>query len=69
MRHRAIPHSRHPAPADPRQWQPEDVAVWVTEIGLHEYRGAFRENNVDGARLLTLTLAQLGDWLLISSAE
>lgn len=43
--------------------------MWVTQIGLHEYRGAFRENNVDGARLLTLTLAQLGNELLISSAE
>jgi hypothetical protein len=67
--HRTTAHPPQPALADPREWQMEDVAEWVTQIGLHEYRGAFHESKVDGARLLTLALAQLEDELLISSAE
>jgi len=58
-----------PPLADPREWKTTDVADWVTTAGLHEYRGAFRDSNVNGARLLALTLAELEDELLINSAE
>lgn len=42
---------------------------WVESIGYSEYRGAFREAQVDGARLLGLTTEALKEEILIASAE
>ncbi len=55
--------------SDPQGWDLDDVSVWVTAVGLHEYRGALREGRVDGPRLLTLTVEQMEEEFLIASAE
>ena len=41
-----------------------DVVVWLRSLGLERYEGAFRENEIDEAVLLSLThetLKELGD--------
>ena len=37
------------------QWSVDDVAVWLSAIGLGAHAGPFQENAVDGSLLLTLS--------------
>jgi hypothetical protein len=52
----ASAHSRMPSSnrvrADPRSWSVADVQSWVDSVGFSEYREAFSEAKIDGARLL-----------------
>lgn len=36
-------------------WSPDQVADWISSLGLHEYRGAFIQHAIDGQELLFLT--------------
>jgi SAM domain (Sterile alpha motif) len=36
-----------------------DVVVWLRSLGLEQYEGAFRENDIDDAVLPTLTAEDL----------
>ena len=36
------------------QWDINDVAKWVRELGLGQYEERFRDNAIDGTELMTL---------------
>ena len=38
-----------------------DIAVWLRDLGLHRYEPIFRNNDIDGAVLPSLTAEDLKD--------
>lgn len=47
----------------------DDVVTWVESTGFHEYRAAFEEADVNGARLLKLTANKIASDLLVIPPE
>lgn len=39
---------------DPEKWSVDDVCQWIREIGLEQYCDVFKQQDIDGAELLTL---------------
>lgn len=37
-----------------REWNPEEVANWLSKLGLAEHKEAFVNNDIRGAELLSL---------------
>ena len=52
-----------------RHWTTEDVANWLVQIGLQQYREIFRLNAIDGIELLNLNDAMLAGALAIGEIE
>lgn len=50
-------------------WSTSDVTQWIGDIGWDEYRGAFAEAQLSGAKLLQLGKKQLQDDLRIVADE
>ena len=57
----------HPKPV--AQWSVDDVAVWLTAIGLGGAADMFTENAVDGSFLLTLSKDDLTDDLGLTNLQ
>ncbi|XP_029353257.1 WD repeat, SAM and U-box domain-containing protein 1 isoform X2 [Echeneis naucrates] len=48
-------------------WSEEDVSAWLVDEGLHQLVDKFRDNNIDGTELLSLTKETLASELFIES--
>ena len=40
---------------DPSTWTVDDVSEWIGEMGLPQYKNAFKSHSIDGLALLLLT--------------
>lgn len=58
----------HPFPPEVRFWTKEDVGLFLTTLGLGQYREAFAEAAVDGGFLLALDPNDCADVLGVEHA-
>ncbi|KAB7503390.1 Diacylglycerol kinase eta [Armadillidium nasatum] len=52
-----------------REWSPEEVANWLSKLGLAEHKEAFVNNDIRGAELLSLDRSYLVTNLYFKSKE